>query len=391
MTVLPVILIIASLLLAKRMNTRLIKIDRSADCGAQLREAAACLAAGGLVVFPTETVYGVGANAADPDAVARLRAVKQRADTKPFTVHIGSRSAVERFVPGLSGLGRRLAEKAWPGPLTLVFHVADIEAAPVVREISMGCAENLYHNGTIGIRCPDDRVAGDLLMAVRTPVVAASANPGGEAAPVEAEECLRALGGQVDLVLDAGRTRYAKPSTIVRVDEKGYELLREGVLDERTIRRLAHVTFLLVCSGNTCRSPMAAGLLRRLLAEKLGCAETELEARGFTVESAGTSACTGAPPSVAAVRALEFRGIDISGHRSRTLTSDLVSRADYIFAMTASHATMVTSLRPGAGTLVRTIDEEDIEDPVGGNDEVYSQCADRLEKALRNRLKEIAL
>ncbi|HPD32710.1 MAG TPA: Sua5/YciO/YrdC/YwlC family protein, partial [Phycisphaerae bacterium] len=103
------------------MNTRLIKIDRSADCGAQLREAAACLAAGGLVVFPTETVYGVGANAADPDAVARLRAVKQRADTKPFTVHIGSRSAVERFVPGLSGLGRRLAEKAWPGPLTLVF------------------------------------------------------------------------------------------------------------------------------------------------------------------------------------------------------------------------------------------------------------------------------
>ncbi|MGQ9649091.1 MAG: L-threonylcarbamoyladenylate synthase [Phycisphaerae bacterium] len=373
------------------MNTRLLKIDRSADCGAQLREAAACLAAGGLVVFPTETVYGVGANAANPDAVARLRAVKQRADTKPFTLHIGSRSAVERFVPGLSGLGRRLAQKAWPGPLTLVFNVPDIEAAPIVREISVDRARNLYHNGTIGIRCPDDRVAAELLMEVPTPVVAASANPGGQADPVDADECLQTLSGQVDLVLDAGRTRYARPSTIVRVDEKGYQLLREGVLDERTIRRLAHVTFLLVCSGNTCRSPMAAGLLRRLLAEKLGCPETELEARGYTVESAGTSAFAGASPSPAAVRALEARGIDISGHRARTLTSDLISRADYIFAMTASHATMVASLGPNAGTLVRTIDQEDIDDPVGGGDEVYRQCADRIEKALRSRLKEIAL
>lgn len=373
------------------MNTRLLKIDRNTDCGAQLSEAAACLAAGGLVVFPTETVYGVGANAADPDAVARLRTVKQRADTKPFTVHIGSRSAVERFVPGLAGLGRRLTERAWPGPLTLVFHVPDIEAAPIVREVSVERAETMYHNGTIGIRYPDDRVAAEMLVEAQVPVVAASANPGGEAAPVDADECLQALGGLVDLVLDAGRTRYARPSTIVRVDDKGYQLLREGVLDERTIRRLAHVTFLLVCSGNTCRSPMAAGLLRRLLAEKIGCTENELEARGYTVESAGTGAFPGAPPSTAAVRALEGRGIDISAHRSQALTSDLVGRADYIFAMTGSHATMVASLRPGAGTQVRTIDEEDIDDPVGGSDEVYRQYADRLERALRNRLKEIAL
>lgn len=391
LTVLSTILIIAALLAARRMKTRLMKIDRSADCGAHLQEAAACLAAGGLVVFPTETVYGVGASAVHPAAVARLRAVKERADTKPFTVHIGSRSTVERFVPGLTGLGRRLTEKAWPGPLTLVFHVPNIEAAPIVREISLERAEAIYHNGTIGIRCPDDRVAADLLTETRVPVVAASANPGGEAAPVDADECLQSLDGRVDLVLDAGRTRYAKASTIVRVDPGGYEVLREGVLDERTIRRLVRMTFLLVCSGNTCRSPMAAGLLRKLLAEKLGCGENELDDRGYTVESAGTGAYPGAPPSAAAVRAVEVRGIDISGHRSQPLTPDLVGRADYIFAMTASHATMVASLRVHPGTPVRTIDEEDIDDPIGGSDEVYRQCADRLEKALRNRLKEIAL
>jgi len=77
------------------MRTRVIKIDRNADCMAAVREAAACLAGGGLVVFPTETVYGIGANAADLAAVARLREVKQRSDAKPFTVHIGARSAVE--------------------------------------------------------------------------------------------------------------------------------------------------------------------------------------------------------------------------------------------------------------------------------------------------------
>jgi len=106
----------------------------------------------------------------------------------------------------------------------------------------------MYHEGTIGIRCPDDRVAADVLTTAGVPVVAASANPGGALAPVEAEEALHMLNGQVDLILDAGRSRYAKPSTIVRVDDAGYRIVRQGVLDERTVRRLAQTTFLLVCT-----------------------------------------------------------------------------------------------------------------------------------------------
>jgi len=234
-------------------------------------------------------------------------------------------------------------------------------------------------------------VAADLLVEARVPVVAASANAGGEAAPVDADEALEGLDGQVDLVLDAGRTRYAKASTIVRVDQAGYTILREGVLDPRTIRRLAQVTFLVVCSGNTCRSPMAEGLLRKLLAEKLGCKEPELAARGYFVESAGTSAYRGGPPSPAAVKALEAWGIDISGHQSQPLTIELINRADYILAMTAGHATIVGAMAANAADRVRMLDDEDIDDPIGSDDAVYRQCAARIEKALRNRLKEIPL
>ncbi len=363
-------------------------IDTHADA---IREGVACLAAGGLVIFPTETVYGVGANAADPRALARLREVKGRAETKPFTVHIGSRSAVGRFVPDLSGVGRRLVEKAWPGPLTLVFQVPEPGAAPVIRDTSTTHIEAMYHEGTIGIRCPDDTVAAQLLSGCTFPVVAASANPVGEPPPVDGDQAREALGGHVDLVLDAGRCRYGKASTIVRVNHNGCEVLREGVFDARTIRRLARLNFLLVCSGNTCRSAMGEAILRRLLAERLGCEEAALAERGYHVESAGTMASPGAPASVGAVAALMGRGIDLARHRSTPLTLEALHRADYILAMTAGHRSSVGALLPAALDRCRLVDETDVEDPMGGDAATYTQCAQRIERALRRQLEEIPL
>ena len=372
------------------MNTTVRQLGCEGDYWNAIREAAQCLARGGLVVFPTETVYGVGASATDPAAVARLRAVKRRREDKPFTVHIGSRSAIDRFVPDLSDLGRRLTRKAWPGPLTLIFRVDEILAAPIIRETSTDHVGAMYHNGTIGIRCPDDRGAADLLTEARGAVVAASANPAGAPAPVDADEALSALDGQVDLILDAGRTRYARPSTIVRVNGSSYRIVREGVLDERTIRRLTGISFLLVCTGNTCRSPMAVGLLGRMLAGQLGCGKHELADRGYHIESAGTSAISGGPPSMGAMEAMKARGIDISGHRSEPLALEQIRRADHIFTMTARHLDVVMAEAADARDRARQIDDDDIEDPIGGNDVVYARCAQRIEKALQQRLEEIS-
>jgi len=136
---------------------------------------------------------------------------------------------------------------------------------------------------------------------------------------------------------------------------------------------------------------MAEALLRKLLAEKLGCNPTDLADRGYLVESAGTGAYAGSPANPAAVDALSDMGLDISTHRSQPLNLYLASRADYIYVMTADHARIVAALGAGVADRVRTLDEEDIEDPIGGDKALYRRCAERIENALRNRLKEIVL
>ena len=356
-----------------------------------IREAAACLTNGGLVVFPTETVYGLGANAFNPQAIKRLYQVKERPATKPFTLHIGAPAAVGRFVPDLDPLGKRLIEKAWPGPLTIVFQVADVTHAPAIKEASAAFIPAMYHEGTIGIRCPDDPTASLLLTEAEVPVVAASANPAGIPAPVTAKQAAEVLNGQVDLVLDAGRTRYAMASTVVRVGMQGLELLREGVVEERIVRRLSRLTFLIVCSGNTCRSSMAEGLLRKLLAEKLGCPETQLAERGYQIESAGTSASNGLPATSQAIEIMRARNIDLTKHRSRSVTLEMLRRADYIFVMTSGHLDTMTRIAPEVQDHCRLLDVHGIEDPIGGDLSVYRHCADRMESALRRHLEDMSL
>jgi protein-tyrosine phosphatase len=374
------------------MRTETLRIGGDAGYETAIRKAASVLSGGGLVVFPTETVYGLGANAALPAAIDRLREVKRRPADKPFTVHVGRPDDLERYVPSPSSQGRRLAKKGWPGPLTLIFAVANPADAPVMKDLPPGQDDSIYRDGTIGLRCPAGRPALDLLTRVEAPVVVASANPVGEPPATSAAQALGYLDGEVDLILDGGRALYAKPSTIVRVNEDGCEVVRVGVLDERLIRRLLAVNFLFVCSGNTCRSPMAEGLCCRALAERLGCPPEALDDRGYLVSSAGTHGMGGGPATPEAVKACASLGVDISGHRAAALTPEQIHAADYIFGMTERHVETVAQLLPSARAVVVRLDpDDDVEDPIGGDPGLYESMAKRLEALVRRHLEGIEL
>jgi protein arginine phosphatase len=374
------------------MKTKTITVPQEKGYDEGVREAAAALDAGGLVIFPTETVYGIAARADKPDALRRLYEAKNRPADQPFTVHIGRRADVDLFVDPPTGIAKRFIRKAWPGPLTLLLTASDPGAMPIAAEGGADLVKALYWGKTIGLRLPDDVVATTMLQLTGGPVVAASANLAGSPPPRTADEALRDLDGRVDIALDGGPARYDSASTIVRIEGEKYDIVRQGVYDERMMRGFAQTNLLFVCTGNTCRSPMAGGLAERLIAERLGCSVSELGDRSVVVRSAGTGAWPDSPAADHAVAVLSKRDIDISSHASQRLTVELIQQADYVFTMTRSHRDFVLSMVPSADDRTFTLAADgDISDPIGGGLDVYAACADMIESALRTRLEEIDL
>lgn len=380
------------------MATEVLNVTSEQSHGDSVLKAGKVLRSGGLLAFPTETVYGLAASAEHPDAVARLIEVKGRAEGGPFTVHIAKRSEVNRFVNKPPGVARRLMARGWPGPLTLVFEVDDPASAAICSGKDPGFVGRVYHRdtqrerSTVGLRFPDCPLACAVITAAGCVVVATSANRGGQPPPTDAAGVLEQLEGDVDLLLDAGATRYQGPSTIAHVQEHRVEIMRRGVLDDRTVHSLSKNNILLICTGNTCRSPMAEGLLKTLLAEQLGCDPSELEERGYKITSAGTAAIDGAPATPEAVRAMKEKGIEISGHQSSALTAEMVRQSQTILTMTEAHSQTVERMNTDHRANCHLVGGDgNIQDPIGSSLDVYLACRDQIEAGLRAHLPEVVL
>ena len=180
-------------------------------------EAARVLRGGGVVAFPTETVYGLGADALNPDAVARVFEVKGRPEFDPLIVHVAEREQLSGVTDLFPELGARLADRFWPGPLTLV--VSKAEAVPDL--VTAGLP-------TVGVRIPDHPQALAMLRAAGRPVAAPSANLFGRTSPTTAAHVLEQLGERIDLVLDGGPCRVGVESTVLLLTESPPVVLRFG-------------------------------------------------------------------------------------------------------------------------------------------------------------------
>jgi protein-tyrosine phosphatase len=353
--------------------------QRVADPQAVLERAAQALRAGRVVAFPTQTSYVLAAAVTAPEAVRHVAAL--RSPTCPAVLAARGESDALAWAPALGVAGRRLARRCWPGPVVL--SLAGVEPGlldrlpEAVREIVRG-AEGLR------LWTPDHEAVLETLFHVSDAVLLA----GVEGGP---EEIASAAGDRVECIVTdeilPGRTL-----TTVRLDGDGWEVVRPGAVTAEELTRLTNRVTVFVCTGNTCRSPLAGALCKKQLADRLGCAADELPVQGFSVLSAGLAAMMGGEAAAEAVEVAHSYGADLTQHRSRPLTVELAAQADDLIGMTRGHVTMMSEYYPRLGGQPRLLHPagEDLADPVGCPRDVYEECARQIWQSLDSLVAEIA-
>jgi len=373
------------------MQTKVVKLDATNVDSAKIKEAASLVDDGGLVAFPTETVYGIACRV-KTDSLSRLNNIKGRDPTKYYTLHISQKNDVRKYVPAIGLRAEKLIRNAWPGPLTIVFELNHTDIDKQKKKLEREFFKSLYKNNSIGIRCPDNPIATMLLLAANSPVVAPSANTAGQSPAVDADQALAQLSGKIELLLDAGPCKYKNTSTVVKIGKMGIEILRPGVYSQAQLDAMSAVKFLFVCTGNTCRSPMAEGIFRKYLAEKLKCDVDQLKKIGYKICSAGIMDVAGAPASAEAIAACADKGIDLIAHKNQGLSKELVEESDLIFAMERMHQQKIIALsHEAANKCFLLAGDTGIPDPIGHPQEFFNSCADMIEAAVKKRISELVI
>ena len=281
------------------MKTKVLKINPAVPEPERIAEAARIIRQGGLVIFPTETVYGIAADWGNLQALVRLKEVKKRTDDKPFSVLISHRGIIENYSAFREPSLYKLIDKYWPGPLTVV-------------------VASKTEGKTIGVRMPDNTIALQLVEAAQCTIAAPSANLDGKRPPTNCQEALEDLDGLVDLAIDGGPVELGTSSSIVDFTVSPPKVIRDGVITQYDVDRVVQSkTILFVCTGNSCRSVMAEYLLRDKMKGR----------KDVEVLSAGTGVFFRSSASSETISVLKQRSIDATKHLSRPVTSLLLKKS----------------------------------------------------------------
>ena len=242
------------------MDTKVVKIDKEQIDDGKLMEATEILRAGGLVAFPTETVYGLGANALNEEAAKKIYAAKGRPSDNPLIAHISKPEELAPLVKEIPEAGRKLMEAYWPGPLTMIFPKSDI--------VPYGTTGGL---DTVAIRMPSDPIANRMIALAGIPIAAPSANTSGRPSPTTAEHVYQDMNGKREMILDGGEeVGIGLESTIVDLTGDIPMILRPGYVTQKMLEEVANQVDVdkTILDANCHLRPKAPGMRYRHYAPK---------------------------------------------------------------------------------------------------------------------------
>lgn len=346
-----------------------------------VRQISDALVQGQLVVLPRESTYVLAGSANHPQAISAILDFHQKSalDTPPSLAVLNVEN-VANWLPDLSPIVLRLLRRCWPGTLELMPTSGEHQ---ILTQLFPEGVRDRIAQPQMTLCSPEHAAVLYPIHLTQCPLLCVST---GKQQISETDE----LATLASVLCDDGPRSEQLAPTVFRVNADNLDVVRQGALTlEQLQEQLGHL-ILFVCTGNTCRSPLAQVLCEKLLVENLSCEAGQLAKNGFLVRSAGISAYDGSPASPESVTIAQKHGVDLSRHASRPLTASLVQQADSLLCMTGSHLEMIRTYFPEEGGHAEMLSPAgtDLIDPIGQDEAFYDQCAEQILNDLKARLSQ---
>jgi len=371
----------------KRLSAECLQVSPDNPSKKILERAAAVLKSGGVIIYPTDTLYGFGALINDREALEKIYQIKKRDKDKPFSILVGSRAEAEKIAGRMTLNERKIFDSLLPGKITLLIKTR--------KEISIAGLEQMEK---IGFRIPDSKFCRQLVALSGSPISSSSVNISKKDNLGSIEAISLEFGRKVDLILDGGKVKSLKGSSVLDISSFPPVLVREGEISKQALEKKLGLTLRLgysrkfvitfICSGNICRSPMAEAILRKKLDKEIFKGKVE-------INSAGTLRLPASTAPVESIKIAAEHEIDLNNHLSRPADRLILDHAHLVFCMAEEHYDELTRRYPEDRQkifLLRRFEKEglvgdaSIEDPIGRDEAFYRQIFDQIESEIERIL-----